>query len=187
MAVFKLNNIGSVGVIKDIPAHELPPEAFSEAINVRFRLQKAELFQGHEDVYNITVSAATATQAIIESPWYIQPIESGSVYYWLYAGKQNVHVATPESNSTNINKLDSTASATLLYSATPSIRWNGANLGGLAILNNSIDPPQVWPAVSLTTRLQDLQWDQSAGTTWLTRSAGAVTCAVFRTYGLILL
>lgn len=184
--IIKLSNLGSIGIIKDTPAYELPPEAFSDGENVRFTGEWAERFPGHEEVYNLTVSAATATQAPAESPWFVMPAQSATNYWWLYAGKNSVHVATNSSNGTNINKLDSTASATLLYSSTPSIKWSGINLGGLVYLNNGVNTPQVWTSVALATRLQDIQWDISAsGTTsasgggpvsWANRSAGAMTC-----------
>lgn len=186
MPIVRIKNPGALGVVKDLPTHELPPEAWSDAQNIRFVANKAGRMSGHEDVYNITVSAVTATQTIAEAPWFAYPVISGVNLYWVYAGKNNVHVATVASNSSNINKLDSTASATLLYSADPSIRWNGAALGDVLLLNNGVDTPQAWVNPSLSKRLQDMQWDISASagnpTSWATRTAGAVTAKVFRAY-----
>ena len=182
MAFIKIHNLGAVGIIKDVPAHELPPEAWTDGVNVRFLRESAEKIDGNEEVYNLTVSASTATQAIAESPWWLLPVPTEAAFWWVYAGKNNVHVAGSGFNSTNINKLDSTASATLLYSSTPTLRWTGGILAGLPIMTNGADPPQVWDPPSLSQRLVDLQWDKSAGTSWATRTAGAVTCHVMRTY-----
>lgn len=186
MPLVRIKNIGAVGIVKDIPPHELPPEAWNDGNNIRFQHNRVEKMSGEQDVYNITVSAATASQAIAEAPWFALPVYSGTNLYWVYAGKNNVHVATVDSNSTNINKLDTTASATVEYSSTPNVRWNGANLGRVAVLNNWKIAPQVWDSPSLATRLVDMQWDTSASAggpvSWTDRTAGAVTCKVFRTY-----
>jgi hypothetical protein len=187
MALVKINNVGAIGVIKDIPEYEIPPEGWTTGVNVRFIDGVAQKFKGQEDVYNYSMSGSiTVSQSIQESPWFVMPVQTVNDYYWIYAGKNNVHVATSQKNTTNINKLDSTASATLLYSATPSIRWNGVQLAGLPVINNSIDSPQVWTPLSLTDRLVDMQWDISASagspTSWATRTAGAVTCKILTAY-----
>lgn len=196
MPIVRIHNIGAIGVIKDLPAYDVPPEGWTDALNVRFVDGKASKFPGHSDVYNYSMSGSvTVSKSIAESPWFVMPVQTPTDYYWLYAGKNNVHVVTSQTNSTNLNHLDSTASATLLYSATPNIRWNGVQLAGLPVLNNGVDSPQVWTPLSLTDRMVDMQWDTSAslsGTTtasgalgpisWADRSAGAVTCKIFRAY-----
>ena len=182
--IIRLHNIGAIGVIKDLPEHEMPPEAWTEAVNVRFRSNRIEKFKGHESVYDYdtTASGTTTLREIATQPWFAMPVQTSSVLYWIYAGPNDVYAATISNNNINLNKLDSTASATLSYSSDPATRWNGAVLAGLPYLTNNSDPLQVWTPVSASQRLQDAQWDASAGTTWATRTAGAVTCAVFRTY-----
>ena len=183
MAIVKIANVGAIGIIKDIPQHELPPEAWTDSKNIRLEAGKVVKFKGHEDVYTQTVSALTAVQTIAGSPWFAMPVQADTNNYWVYCTGTQVFVAHQTANRINLNKLDTTASATLLYSATPSVRWNGDVLAGIPVLNpTKQDSPQVWDQISLSNRLQDMQWDSSAGTSWATRTAGAVVCHSFRAY-----
>ena len=50
----------SHGIILDIPAHDLPPEAWSYGNNVRFRNGQIEKFNGHERVYSGNAPVAGA-------------------------------------------------------------------------------------------------------------------------------
>ena len=196
MPIVRLHNTGAIGVIKDLPDYDIPVEGWSDSLNVRFVDDRVKRYEGDEDVFNYSMSGAvTVSQSILESPWAVFPVQADNDYYWLYAGKNNVHIATSQKNTENINKLDSTASATLQYSATPTMRWNGGVLAGLPWMTNGVDEPQVWATPASGNRLEDAQWDISASvsgtssasggvgpTSWASRTAGAVTCQIFRTY-----
>ncbi|MGL5014179.1 MAG: hypothetical protein ACRC6V_07815 [Bacteroidales bacterium] len=47
MAIMRVRKIGSVGVVKDLPSFELPPEAWSHANNVRFVANRIEKIGGY--------------------------------------------------------------------------------------------------------------------------------------------
>ena len=185
MARVRIDNVGAVGIVKDIPPELLPPEAWTSGLNIRFDEQEfCKKFTGSQEVYNITVSSVTATQDIAISPWYVMPVQTGENYFWMYCGKEHIYAAGPASNH---NKLTRTAGGSdVTYSSTPTIRWVGGVLAGLPILTNAVDCPQVWSPVQLNTVCSDMQWDQSASgggpTSWTTRTAGSVTCEVMRTF-----
>ena len=87
MARIRIDNVGAIGIIKDIPPELLPPEAWTSGLNIRFDEQEyCKKFTGSQEVYNITVSSGTATQDIAISPWYVMPVQTGETYFWLYAG-----------------------------------------------------------------------------------------------------
>lgn len=129
------DNIGAVGIIKDIPAHQLPAEAWSGGQNVRFVDGKVRKFAGHSRVFD----SSTASPTISIAPYYLQPVATSTQYYWLYAGLSNVY-ATDGATHTDISKVGG-------YSATANLSWNGGMLGGIAIVNNAKhgqNYPQQW-------------------------------------------
>lgn len=179
MAIVPFDNVGAVGIVKDLPAHELPPEAWSEGQNVRFADGKAEKFTGESVVYN---TSASVTEAIAIDPWWLLTVQTDANYYWLYAGKNHVYAAANNQINNKITRISASATLTatdVLYSSTANIRWNGGVLGGIPIINNGIDPPQMWSPPSISTRLAPLTYDSSAGTTW---ASAAVTAKVIRPF-----
>lgn len=189
MPVVWIDDVGAKGVIKDIPPQQIPLNAWSNGENIRFNQGYAERITGEEAVYNISISAVTVTQALAITPWWVLPVQYDTSFYLLYAGTNKVYAATNVSNHNNITRQSATSTASIIstssdkdFSATLAIRWSGDVLGGLALLNNGINPPQYWTPTSATVRLVELDWDKSAGTKWSTRTAGAVTARVMRTY-----
>lgn len=184
-----IDKLGDIGVIKDVAPSGLPINAWTTGENVLFREGAAERAGGEEAIYNISVSAVTVTQSLAVQPWWALPIQYDANYYWIYAGASKAYVASPIANQNNITRQSATSTASIDtsspdadYSATVAIRWNGAVLGGLGIVNNGVQPPQVWNPSAVTNRLVELDWDKSDSTKWSTRTAGAVSARVFRTY-----
>ena len=180
---------GSVGIVSDLSPARVPPEGWTSGLNVDFDGAEARRMQDWETVYNITVSSTTATQSLAIEPYFLMDVEASAVHHWIYAGQNKVYVATPNANQTNITRQSATSTASITstspdkdYSASLSLRWNGAVLAGVPLLNNGKDYPQYWSPVDTSQRLQELQWDDSAGTKWSTVTAGPVTCAVLRSY-----
>lgn len=196
MGIIRISNVGAIGVIKDIVPDELPIEAWSDAKNVRFESRYATKINGYERVYTYSIGATTVTQALAVSPWFIMPVETTEEQIIIYAGKDSVYAANQLSNRWRLTKPTSatfsSASKTVTvstttpvsYSATAAIRWNGCVLAGVPILNNAVNVPQAWLSATLADKnwLMDLQWDDSAGSSWADRTAGAVTCQVMRSY-----
>lgn len=178
--IIRFNKVGSVGVVKDIPSYELPLEAWSDALNVRFLGESVEKFDGQVEVFNCTISAITQTQQIAESPWFVMPVEGNGSYHWLYAGPNHIYAATPNANRINLTR--TAAGQDMVYSANATLRWTGVQLAGLPILNNGVDVPQIQTTPGTVTRFRALRWDQSASVNWEDSTSGPYTCSTFRAF-----
>lgn len=141
MPVVRVDNVGSLGIIKDIPGYELPPEAWTDGANVRFKDNMVHKFLGH--------SAVFGTPSI--APLWIQPVYSAAQAFWLYAGATKAYV-TDMSAHFNITRQNA-SSVDVDYSATADIKWNGGVLNGIGILNNGVDDPQMWNPPATSTKL----------------------------------
>ncbi len=140
-----IDNLGTLGVIRDVPSHSLPPEAWSSALNVRFFDGKAERMLGHINVFG-TPSLAYK---------WIMPAPTPSTYFWLAATLAKVHVWN-DSAWTDITRVSGD------YTATDADLWNGGLLGGVPIINNGVDDPQSWDPKTTGTKLVDLpNWPAS--------------------------
>lgn len=151
------DNVGAVGIIKDIPAHQLPAEAWSGGQNVRFTDGKVRKFAGHSRMFE----SSTASPTIAVAPYYLLPASTQTSYFWLYAGLNKVY-ATDGATHADISQAGD-------YSATANVGWNGGVLGGIAVINNgkhAQNYPQQWGDLSagpsLTKPLKDLEnWPAS--------------------------
>jgi len=167
--IIPINNLSEYGIIADRLPHELPPNAFSGGQNIRFRDGYAERFLGQE--------AAFGTPTVV--PYWLLPVPQPADYYWVYAGLTKVYAVSTTSTHTNITRETTPGSGTdVNYSATADKNWTGGVLGGIPVLNNGIDPPQVWLPVSTSQRLLPL--DYVTGTsTWASLS---YTCNALRPF-----
>lgn len=136
MPLVPIHNVGSVGIVKDIPPHELPPEAWSAGQNVRFKDNKVLKIQGD--------SAALGSPTVV--PYWMLPVPAGSSYFWLYAGLLKVYV-TDGTTHTDITR------AAGDYGATALNRWNGGVLSGIPVINNGVNEPQMWNPTTIGTDL----------------------------------
>lgn len=146
MPIVSVHNTGAMGLVSDEPDHELPPEAWSAAQNIRFEDGYAAKFLGVKAVYGSTSVA----------PYWLLYHREPTARYWLYAGLAAVYV-TDGATHKDISKVGG-------YSATEAYGWTGGVLGGLPILNNGVDTPQMWNPVDFSTpgKLADLtNWPAS--------------------------
>lgn len=144
MPIVNVENVGAIGIIKGNPPHELPPEAWSDGVNVRMIDQSVQRSPGIEPVFD-----PPRVQ-----PHLLQPVAAPGSFFWAYAGLQQVWVTDMNSHA-DITRVSATYQA-------PIGSWNGGVLGGILILNNGFDIPQMWSAnPSLGVKLQDLSNWQS--------------------------
>jgi len=122
-----VHNVGRIGAINDVPAHELPPEAWSSAQNVTFRRGSVLKMQGQSQIYGTLLG---------DPYWLLQAFRDGAMY-WIYPSLTKCYV-TDGSSHKEITKSLTT------YGATADVGWNGGILGGVPILNNGVDYPQMW-------------------------------------------
>lgn len=132
-------NVGAVGVISDIPAHTLPPEAWSDAYGMRMSKRGARTARGRKQVFGTPNFA----------PGFIYYVPAGADTFWVYANltKAAVYDNGVHSDLTRVSGD---------YTATELWQWNACNLGGIPIFNNGADIPQFWATISSGTKLANL-------------------------------
>lgn len=161
MSLVRIDSVGAHGIITDISAYELPPEAWSAGQNVRFKDQKVRKMLGHE--------SRLGTPSIV--PYSLFSVQTPTTVYWAYCGLTKVYGTD---NSTHFNLTRQSAGVDVDYAASAESKWNGGVLNGLLVLNNGTDIPQYWSPVSSAQRLQDLA-------NWSTWPGGSSTrCKVLR-------
>lgn len=133
-----IDNLGEHGIIKGVEAYSLPPNAWTDGNNVRFT--NGRVIQAGEDqsVFGTTMQAAYA----------LFPFVDGDTPWWIYPGASAVYAT----NGTTHYDISRAAG----YSANQVVGWNGGSLGGIPIINNGIDLPQMWTPVTGGQILQDL-------------------------------
>jgi len=151
------DNVGAIGVIRDLPYYDLPQDAWSDAQNIRFQDGRIEKMAGESEVFEGSVS-------VMGSPYWLLPVQTDTSFFWLYPGSATAWATDGDAHAA-LN------SAGVAFSMSDNVGWNGGVIGGLAVINNGVDEPQVWTP-SLSNTLKPLQYDGSAGTTWATASAG---------------
>ena len=147
---------GSVGVIKDLPGHVLPPAAWSDAQNVRFLDGAALQFFGHGEAYG----------APLEAPQFVMQANVAGVRYWLYAtASKQVAVSNASGNSVHTDISHATARAGAVNA------WSGFVFGGIPVLNAGDGKPPMY-------------WDQNLAHKFLDLPAwpAGMACKVLRQY-----
>lgn len=142
MPVISINNVGKFGVVKDLPAHKLPPEAWTDIKNFHMLEGGAKKAAGHEEVYDPPSV----------SPYGLMFVPEPSNLYWLYMGLAKVYGVDAIAGT----HYDLTRATGGDYNADQDIGWNGAVLGNIPVINNGVDDPQMWNPVSTGQKLQAL-------------------------------
>jgi hypothetical protein len=141
-----VDNLGSAGLIRDIFAHDTPPEAWSFLQNARMGGLGAEKFLGHDK------ALGTGTAGWAVAPYWLMHVPvAGSTGMWACLGQQKIYCRSAQSPYTETNITRQTAGVDVNYSANESGKWNGGMFGGLAIFNDAAqDEPQYWNGASAT-------------------------------------
>lgn len=140
----EINDLSTFGQVSDVEDYQLPPEVFTLVDNMRF------LNQGVERIFGMTQVFGTPNIA----PHFAMTIRnSAGKTFWIYVSLAKASVFDGTSH-TNITR--QSAGVDVDYTASESREWNGTLLGGVPILNNGIDLPQYWSALSVGTKLANL-------------------------------
>lgn len=127
------------GVIYDQPPWELG-DTWSDARNVRFRDGAAEDFGGQTNVFGTPLGSA----------YRVLPISTGTEYFWVYPGINNVWATDGNAH------IDITSGT---YSASENLSWNGGAFQSHLILNTGREPPASW-SPNLSNRITSLaNWE----------------------------
>ena len=158
MPILQVDNLGQGGIITDVPAHELPINAFSNGNNVRLEDDGIVRTLGDK-----TVLATTTADIFHLMPW-----QQPTTYKWFGFGSTDAYLydATTETEVTR-----TTGGADYVAGTHP--RWSGGVFGGIPIANHAnlqaTDYPQYYDDGG-TNKFVDLtNWPVGAGgdPTWL--------------------
>ena len=142
--IFNVSSAGSIGIVKDIESQELPPEAWTDGVNVRFDDGKVYKVDGYSSIFTPSVSDAN----------WITPVQTKTDIYWAYCGTDDIYVYRPSADTHH--KITRAAG---VYTGTAAARWNGGVLGTVGIFNNGTDVPQSWnPALHGTLLVNLPNW-----------------------------
>lgn len=126
----KISGLGDIGVVTDGMDGEIPENAFSDALNMRFGGGYCERFTGSLSVF---------------SPLSVTPYGlmyySSSAAYWIYLGLQKAYAVN---GATHTNITRQTTGVDVNYNATADNVWTTGVIGGIAVINNPADDPQFW-------------------------------------------
>lgn len=143
MPMIEINDFEKIGVIRDEPAYQLPPEAFTLAENMRSEDGGLIRMPGDVQVFGTPPVA----------PHFALSLSAPSQTYWLYTSLTKGYVYDGVSH-TNITR--QSAGVDVDYTVTETRDWNGTILAGIPILNNGADVPQFWGTPSAATKLANL-------------------------------
>lgn len=138
---YPVSDMGAYGVISDIKPHELPPNAFTAAQNMRFRDGYAEKVDGDKQAFSFSPAIA---------PYHTQNVVVPGGTFWVYAGLTSIY-ATDGTTEANVSRASGGA-----YAATADKNWTGCVLGNIPILNNGVDAPQFWANPALANKYANL-------------------------------
>lgn len=138
-----VSQLGAIGIVRDTASHSLALNAWSDGGNVRFIDGAVEKILGDSIAYSPAIA-----------PYALLPVVTPTVRFWVQGGLAKIYAVDNAGTPANITR--QVAGSDSNYNADATVRWNGGVLGGVPILNNGNDVPQMWRPTGLGHKLQDL-------------------------------
>lgn len=124
---------GQIGLVKDLPAHEIDPRAWSDGRNVRFKDGKAIRSYGNNQ-FSGTLSG---------TPYWLMPVQSGAFALMVYSSLTKLYATDGSAHA------DVTRAAGGDYTVDKAKLWSGGVLSQIPVITDDFDVPQMWLAPSL--------------------------------------
>ena len=156
----RIDGLGDIGIISDVPPSSIPDNALSGGFNVRAFHGRLENFPGYQ-VYTTPPVAVHGLFGFLTT--------SGGPTIWVEAGLNKVYVFDGATHS-DITRVAGGDYTTDEYFD----RWTGGVQNGFGFLCNGKDSPQQWDQVNTGTPLRDMIYDSELGTTWDTQAGGPI-------------
>ena len=115
MALIAVDNVGEVGIVKDINAWQLPPNVWSDGNNIRSEHGAIVKAPGYSDVM-ATVPVA---------PYYVTHLVAGVNEYWVVCGLTAIHVYDDSSVSNTLDGGISASDTSITVDSTTGFETNG--------------------------------------------------------------
>ena len=141
MAFNRVEIKNPVGINKDLPPTELPPNVWTGGINVLFNNGKSTKAKGHTKVFD----------PVTAPPYWAFPVINSGVAVWHYATATGIYRYFGQAHE-DVTRVASP------YAMDVDIGWNGGLLNGLPVANNGVDVPQIMEQTD--NKFKDLpNWD----------------------------
>lgn len=127
MAEIELNDLHKYGLIRDVKAYQIEPEAWTSALNIRFDKQGVEALTGRTQIFGTPLFA----------PHFAVPYAIQAQTYWVYASLAEIGLFDGASH-TEITRQSGD------YNTVYTREWQSTLFGGVLVFNNGIDMPQYW-------------------------------------------
>ena len=155
MALIPIEQVGQIGIVKDINAWQLPNNVWTDGNNIRAEHGAIQKTPGYAEVM---ASCPIA-------PYHVVNLEVGASNYWIVGGLTKIYVHNG-SSWTNITR--QTTGSDVDYNATAKEGWTSTILGGTLVMANGFDVPQFWAlgsgVPSTSTKMAELSnWTAGAG------------------------
>lgn len=137
MPILRIRNIGSKGVIKDLPPFELPPEAWNHAVNVRFIANRIEKVGGFFPVLTERMPDAEPLAILTKNNTRDQIYATKDTIYRVI-GKDHTVVSKMSDPDGDPDDQDNA----FKYHAHPESTWYYTTLSNAIVMNTPLDPPQ---------------------------------------------
>lgn len=142
MAIIPVANVARHGIVSDEPDHKQPPEAWTNARNMRFIDDKAVRFLGDAAVMDPPTIA----------PAHLNSIQTGGGSYWLYTSAVGAGSKIYVYNSGSHSDVSQAGD----YTADNPSDWNSTIFQGIPVFNNSNGDPQYWASINPATDFADM-------------------------------
>ena len=142
MPLININQVGAIGVIRDLSTHEIPNNAWSDAKNVRFLDGNAVQFYGHGQVYGTPTNI----------PQHVLAAQISGARYWIYLTAANAYAVTNSGGSTVTTDITHATPRTGVVN-----QWTSTMLSGIPIVNvgDTSKVPMTWD-LNLANKFVDL-------------------------------
>lgn len=140
--LYPIKQVGAIGVNSDLSAHELPPNAWTDASNIRFLDGYAYQFYGHSEVY--------ASPAFV--PQHVLPCSISNQRYWIYTTAAKTYATTVSGGTVTTTDITHVTPRTGVVN-----QWTSTLLSGIPILNSgdTTNVPMYWD-LNLANKFVDL-------------------------------
>lgn len=131
MPLVRIGEVGAIGVNQDLSAHELPPNAWTDAQNIRFLDGYAYQFLGHGEVYSSPSL----------KPQHVMPCNVAGARYWIYATAGKTFCVTISGGVAVHTDITHLTPRTGVVN-----QWTSTLLSGIPILNSgdTTNVPMSW-------------------------------------------
>lgn len=149
MADFTIEDLASVGLVRDQPGYKLHQSAWTQAENIRFADKRVKSLSGTSQAFG----------SLSGKPYFMLPaIGAGGTRFTIYGDLTKVYAT------------DGTTHAEITGATTPAATaaksWSGCTLGGIPVISEGTKAPQTW-VPNLANDLADL-------TNWPANSAAKI-------------